>query len=287
MNCFGQNSSYFVGFLYRYSDNKPIENAHILVYASNNVSVFISDIKGKFKIPLNLLETGHPIEVTALGFEKLIISNFLQHTFKLKEQANYLDEVVLESSGVEKNLNNKMSWSKTLKTFEQGTMWNGLLAVYIPYEDLETNKEIRLLKYRVTDFKWTKGLEYLPFEATLFEVNKETKLPGTQIIPNLTIKKLKGQRWATVDVYKFGISIPKEGLFIVMKILSKEYYNEQYISTAIGAIEAAPAIRFYTFDPNYIRKSYLHLPISEEEPNNSPLNGWQLFKGHFLIDYEF
>src|SRR5690554_129983 len=160
--CFGQNTSYYLGFLYRYKDNTPIENAHINVYISNEVFIYLSDENGSFKIPLAFLENDYSIEITALGFEKLYISNTLQHTFKLKEELNYLDEVVIESSSVEKKSDYKLSWSKALKTFVQGTTWNSLLAVYIPYENHSANKEIRFLKYRVTDFKWTTGLKYLP-----------------------------------------------------------------------------------------------------------------------------
>lgn len=55
-----------------------------------------------------------------------------------------------------------------------------------------------------------------------------------------------------------------------MKIFSKEDYKEGYIGTKDGTIKVAPAIGYYQFDSEYIRKSYLYYPFSEDQSDDSP-----------------
>jgi len=284
---YGQKPKFYEGYIHSQGNNKPIENAHLIIHRSEDNKVYFTNAKGKFKIPEKYLKNDFYIEVKAIGYQTFIINNLNQHTFVLKEHINELSEVVIVANKENESLRLNISILSRVKTFDSNNLWSSKLAVFIPYNEDDADKKIKTLKYRVVDFKGATGVQYLPFKSSIYSVNDISQLPDEPLFVDILVKKEFGKKWATVDISEFGIIIPKDGLFIIMQLLHKMDYKDQYISTYGGVIEVAPAIRSHQYDPGYVRKSYKYYPFSENQPDDSRWKGWQLHKGHYLIDFEF
>jgi hypothetical protein len=126
-------------------------------------------------------------------------------------------------------------------TFKYMPSWNDKLFTFYPKRN---NKYIKSIKYRIVDYKGTKGLKNLAFKANLFTVNPVSKLPDKPLLDKDTIiNNSDGNKWVSLDVSKNKIKIPENGIFIALIIPEKEFYKVKYIRSRSGVHCAVPAIK--------------------------------------------
>lgn len=274
-----QESS-FEGFVYSNSSGLPVENATIKVITKNNSFLCVSNNKGKYQFKNFEKNEIQSFEVSHISFKNKKTSKFIDTIF-LVEKINYLDDVVVSS----KKKVYKLSPFKKLFTEVRNFSWDESIAVFVPQELENKGREIKKLLYAVSDYGGVKGLKYQPFSANVYSVDTITKLPKEHIIKDKIIVKKKDEKfWVEVDVSEYNIKIPKEGVFIVMELLDKDIYKELIVQSTKGLISAVPAIKAYTFDDEYVRKSYMKGRYIVTDNNDDV---WIEKKCHYLMDVEF
>ncbi|MHC0441671.1 carboxypeptidase-like regulatory domain-containing protein [Flavobacterium sp. 3-210] len=273
------NSDLFVGHVYSEENNLPISNVTIKTFSKNGSKYFVTDENGKFEIPNNDKNKIDYIEISSLGFKKLIKKTILD-TIYLATETNQLDEIIINSKS---ELKDMLSFFEKLNTLEANFSWDNKAATFIPKN--KENKEIRNLLYAVSDFKGVKNLKYLPFKANLYSVDS-LGMPNKPILEeDILVKKENDENWVKVDISKYKITIPEEGVFVVFIILGEEDYKYQdFIRSYIGWISPVPALKAYKYNKNYIRKSYIYRNCSYPEKCNIWLPEKYF---HYLIDVEY
>jgi hypothetical protein len=68
-------------------------------------------------------------------------------------------------------------------------------------------------------------------------------LPGTKLLEEAIVtKRDKKNKWVEVDISKYNIMMPREGIFIVFKTLDQSHYKTKIIASNLGMIDAVPAL---------------------------------------------
>ncbi|KGO93839.1 hypothetical protein Q767_14275 [Flavobacterium enshiense DK69] len=269
----------FFGHIYSENYKIPIEKATVKIYLANGYKTFIADENGKFEMSNEYINEIDHVEVSSIGFKKKV-SKIVSDTIYLDEDTNQLSEVIVDSKS---KIKYQLSFFEKLNSFETNLSWNSKAAVYIPknYED----KCVKNLLFGVSDFGRVKNLKYLPFKVNLYTVDS-LGFPYKPILEkDILVTKTDAKKWTTVDVSKFGITVPDEGLFVVFIILDQKDYKNDFIYSKYGPIAAVPALRAYRYDKNFIRKSYLYRPYYYEPLNKN--NVWTLENLHYMVDIDY
>jgi hypothetical protein len=83
------------------------------------------------------------------------------------------------------------------------------------------------LKFRVTNTHGVKGLNFLPFKANVYALDSITKLPGKPLLPqDIVVENKNGATWATIDISKYDIKVPRQGACVVFIIPGLESLDE-------------------------------------------------------------
>ncbi len=285
INCYSQNSIQKKYYDFSQKTKKKVSKAHITLFGYQN-KVVISDSLGLFNIKKTWLKNTDSIKISALGYQTLTLYDLKETTYYLEEHIELLDEVILSTT--KKKYSNTTSLFNKLNKRATNLIWNGISAVYIPQS--KKNKKIKNLLYRVVDFRGVRGIQYLPFKANIYSVDPKTGLPGKPILNDIITKKKYGQKWAKVPIVSYNITIPKEGIFVILKVLDQSEYELDFLQSDIGIIEAVPALLYHKYDPNYIRKSYRYTNYTyykNEGYKIYPKKAWRLQHRHYLIDVDY
>lgn len=268
-------SNLFLGYVYSNDKRLPIEKATIKIFSNKISKYFITDENGKFEIPNNKVDS---IEVSSLGYKKRIDKVILD-TIYLDNEQNQLSEVIINPKI---KIKNQLSFFEKLNSFETNFSWNNKAAIYIPKSN-GNNEYIKKLLFSVSDYGGVKNLKFLPFKTNLYTVDS-LGFPSKPILEeDILVTKTNTENWTKVDVSKFKIIIPDEGIFVVFIILHEKDYPISFINSKHGNISAVPALKAYKYNDQYIRKSYFFRDCNYLDKCNI----WLLEKLHYMIDVEF
>ncbi|GAA3779214.1 hypothetical protein GCM10022271_09330 [Corallibacter vietnamensis] len=289
---FCQNKSSVELVLLSLTDSLPIVNAHLLIKQEENEIVYVSNQDGVFNVNKDLIGKNVNIEFSALGYEKIIKECLTQKVYYTNKIIEELQEVIIVSK--QDNNRDKLTPSlfKKLNKFKRNFGWKDKVAVYIPQNKKNQDKPILKIKYKTTNFKGVKGIEYLPFIANIYSVDKNTGLPSKALLGDTIVSKEQGKKWAVVDVSNENVLIPKEGLYIVYELLDFDYYEVKWLQSQIGAISAVPALEVFKFDEDYISKSYQFFSATQQfspgylANNRLVAFGWSMVNWHYIIEIE-
>ncbi|WP_264543774.1 MULTISPECIES: carboxypeptidase-like regulatory domain-containing protein [Flavobacterium] len=271
----------FEGYVFSKETKMPIEGASITFNFGGITLTKISDIKGRFKI--NDTNSLKSVKISHLSYQIREYSKISDTIFYLEEIVRNLDQVNLVN--YKNNQIYTLPFTNKLKKSTCNFSWNNTIAVFIPSEESNKSRIIKNLIYEISDFQGVKGLEYLPFKANLYSVDNLSGLPEKPILENsIETKKNDKNRYVKIDVSQYNLTIPAEGIFIVLEILNKDKYPTSFIQSKIGTISAVPAIKAYAYNRNYIRKSYIK---GRYELLDDRSNVWVEVKCHYLMDVEF
>jgi hypothetical protein len=183
-----------------------------------------SDSTGKFVISVPEKNIGDSIEFYSLGYErkKFRISDLTKvegNVIELKPTYVNLNEIVVIPREV-KTVRLGIT-SKKPERCEISTIFGGQNGQFIPNKD----KELGFVK--AVSFYITKiGCPNAPFRVRIYGRDKQTDGPGADLLDkNVIVSNNKGAGWFTVDISKYGIDFPKDGMFVMMELV---YSGDQY-----------------------------------------------------------
>lgn len=219
-----------------FNSNAPIKNVSISI---DEKFIGYSDDLGNFKINESIEYTF--ISFSHLSYETLSIKkeHFNEQIVYLVSKPETLDEVEIEGK---KKYNLRRAVLGGLKASSGANLgWNTKIVTFIPFEE---EGKITTLTYQLVDMLGVKGLKYLKFKANLYSIDTLTRLPKQKLIKDdiLTSNK-NGGRVYSLDVSKYNIQMPKEGVFVAFIILSYDEYDIKVVMSKQGQICATPAIK--------------------------------------------
>lgn len=271
------NKNLFTAHVYSSASRLPIANATIKTSSKNELRYFITDTEGKFEMPNYYKKEIDYIEISSLGFKKVVLDIILDSIY-LENDVNELDEVFINSKS---KITYQLSAFEKFNTFETNFSWDNKAAVYIPSNG--EHKEIKKLLFAVSDYGGVKNLKYLPFKVNIYTVDS-FGLPDKPILSqDIEIKKEDDKNWTKVDISKSKIIIPAQGIFVVFIILDKKDYKVNYINSKHGLISAVPGLKAYKYSKTYVRKSYIYRECNYPEL----CNVWLIQNLHYMMDVEF
>jgi hypothetical protein len=192
----------------------------------NRVNNFAADINGVVNINKNLISTKDTIKISAVGYTTLLIMPGITHKFpdtvRLPASVTSLKEVKINSFHPQITLGNiKKSYKGEFRPVA-----NQEFAEYIPNEKKITGT-ITSVEYAVNDV--SEGIE-MPFMMRLYSKSKESMYPDTELIKDsIIVYNPKRQRLLSIDISKYNIQFPEDGLFVVFETLSPSYYSKDVV----------------------------------------------------------
>ncbi|WP_456438713.1 hypothetical protein [Psychroserpens sp.] len=220
-----------------FNSNQPIENVSISI---DKKFIGYFDSNGDFKIEEGVKYNS--ISFSHLSYETLSIEreHFNGQVVYLVSKSETLDEV--EIDGKKKySLARGVLGGTGLLGGRTHLGWDSKAVTFIPFEE---EGEITKLTYRLVDVLGVKGLKYLRFKANLYTIDTITRLPEKKLIEEDIITSNKnGDRVFLLDVSKYNIQMPKEGVFVAFIILNYDEYNVKGVMSKGGQICATPAIK--------------------------------------------
>jgi CarboxypepD_reg-like domain len=182
---------------------QPIPYVNISV-ENENVGT-TSEENGAFKLPISVKDKN--LIFSALGFEKKKVKASIASEVLLKPTDYQLDEVVvIRSLGTKQREIGKVE-SAILQAFDNGPRID---TKYFPYQP--TYKKTKYIQKAV--IKTDNALEKATFKIHFYSVD-EKGFPSEELIRKeffITVKK--GTTTTTIDLTKYQLKMPKNGIFI-------------------------------------------------------------------------
>lgn len=219
------------GFVFDEVTNQPIPYVNISIIESNNGTS--SDENGSFELEIKTDDINKKALLSSLGYENLIISVaelIYSKKLYLKVKIETLNEVLLFDKFEEKILKvNELEEGDLCSGFATNEQKPWMLALHFPYKEIynETNF-LKAVKFYFGNKKNKKS----KFRLRVFSVNNEG-LPGEDLLTeNVIIDLEKHQKIAEVDISKFNLVIPDNGIYVAYEWLYIPY-NAYVVSWCI------------------------------------------------------
>jgi hypothetical protein len=203
-------------------NNKPIPFVNIWVENENIGTT--SEEDGSFQ--LNVSKDKNLIFST-IGFEKKTCKLSEKNEIILKPIIYQLDEVKIEGRKATEEIEIGQ-YNKSKINFYYGC-WDKpwIIAKYISYTDtVEKKPFLKNLTIMTSSYK-----KNASFNLRFLEVNSDGS-PGNEIInENILVKVKKGKENTTIDISKYKLKIPQNGIFISIEFLiieENKYESEVY-----------------------------------------------------------
>lgn len=208
-------------------DSTSIEYAHILldeklVSFSDELGIFIIDMNSDFKT----------LVIKHLSYQtKEITKNDLTNMYEvyMEENENLLDEVVISAKKNPKHhvlLPDKAGKEYFMKGLDVLFPYNFKNAVYIPNEFKKGNHIIKNIVFEARKGYDDPDSKFIPFKINLMTVDSVTFLPKDKLFKeDLAVGKRENQKLLKVDISEYNIEFPKDGIFVVVSLYDKEYYE--------------------------------------------------------------
>jgi hypothetical protein len=229
------------------TDQKPIPYVNIWV-ENENIGV-TADENGKFILtaPAN-----SKLIFNALGYDdKTIEASKIDGLVYLIPKVFELKEVVVSSA--KKTIENKIGTFKSNGiSYSYATHNNHpyLAARYFPYntKTIETPFIKTVMPYCHSNVNNVK------FKLRLFEA-KEGGLPGKELIAeNIIVTVKKGTSKPIIDLSKYNLTFPENGLFVGLEFMQLESNKHLY---TVYDVEAKKSIKQTSLEPSFALKNYL------------------------------
>lgn len=216
-------------------DSTAIPYAHIFL---DDVFYTYSNENGEFAIDTK--EIFDTLKIAHLSYETRLLSAAAITTgivITLAEKENLLEEVTITAkkkkpkkqllspgrSGGRRDLLLLDDWGGTYGRNENSNEVNVSKAVYIPNDGHEDALITKIILHSAD--KEIKGdTKYIPFRVNLMTYDTLRRLPWKKIFAeDFTVGKTKGQT-VTIDLEDYGITLPPEGICIVVSVYHTKYY---------------------------------------------------------------
>lgn len=210
------------GFVYDEATKQPIPYVNISIIESSYGTS--TDENGYFEFKLKEAEQNKQLHFSSLGYETLIISvkAFINsEIIYLKSKIDELNGVLIYGKFKEKILIvNELDDDDLCSGFGTNVQKPWILALHFPH--LEIYNETNFLKAVKFYFGIHKNKK-AKFRLRIFTVSKEG-LPGEDLlVENVIIELKKHQKIAEVDISKFNLVIPDDGIYIAFEWLYIPY----------------------------------------------------------------
>lgn len=215
--------------------NKPIPDADMY---TDSVFVGATNYNGNIKIDVS--GSYKNVIVNHVAYEKRVIpkdSLAIRKVYAMMKLNYVLDDVVVDSR------TDKDSTTSLYGSFSYG------MKIASPLK-APVGEKLTILKFRVTNTQGVKGLNFLPFKANVYALDSITKLPGKPLLPHdIVVENKSGATWATTDISKYDIKVPREGACVVFIIpglesLDEGFYKTFTVMSKVGAISAVPYLKW-------------------------------------------
>jgi hypothetical protein len=199
---------------------------------------YISDINGIAAIDASAISYNDTIKISYVGYKPYLFNyhGIFPDTILLDPLTTDLQEVSIH------NTNKKISLGCAYDNFDGGYLpgANQEIAEYIP-----NNAGIRgtILSIDIVLDNVTKGVGK-PFKINIYSKNKGHLYPGKKLIQD-SIIVYDPERLTTinVDISKYNIQVPPEGIFIGFETLSPSFYNNEQIKSHGQYFSKIPGIK--------------------------------------------
>ena len=206
------------------SDNKEILPYAIIEYKKHQTGVY-SDENGLFKIKIdNLNDT---LDISYVGYEKVQIpahkiAQNSKHCILLNKNTYKLNDIIVTKKDVmylTVGATKRKAWS-----YQASNIFGSQIGKYI----VNPTSGPGFIK-SVSFYIASTGFPNAPFRVRVYSFDKENKCPGEDLLTeNIVVSSKNKSGWFKVDLLKYSIDFPKEGVFIVMEWI---YSGDQYYYT--------------------------------------------------------
>jgi hypothetical protein len=214
---------------------KPIPFVNIWVHEENIGSTFEED--GVFFI--NTAEKDKKLIFSTLGYEKKIIRASAESVVNLKPVAYTLDEVVISKSIGTKEIEIGNLKGKSSHSYGCGVKpW--IVANYYPSTDqTEKHPFLKLIKFQTnSDINKAKLILHC------YQVNKDGT-PGNDLLSeNCIVEVKKGTTINTINIEKYRLKFPENGIFIAIEWMMIEENKYSYIYSSYGTNKKLDGISY-------------------------------------------
>lgn len=223
-------------------NDKPISYVNIWVEGENIGTT--SEVDGSFN--LDSINKEKNLIFSVIGYKKAITP--FKEKIVLEKEIYKLDEVLISSLKQTKELEIGNSKKRFFLPEPQTTPWFFARKFQVD----ENNQEVKYVKEIVffTKSEVDKGL----FRARIYEV-KEDSLPGEDLITDeIIVKTKKGEHKTIVDISKYKIQIPKEGIIVAFEslLVDQNKYYQQVVSLKpkkkLNILNYSPHIMYFYDD---------------------------------------
>lgn len=203
----------------------PVEYAALQVMATSRGT--IADEQGNFVMEIDEKIKEGTLKIQALGFQGVsykidYLAKFNHHTIYLQPDTFTIPQVEINSPRARQvEMGNKFSLFKNsmyMDTHGQQT------ALFIP-NDENVKGKIKKVNYYLS----REGNTNAPFRIRVYGLDTASGGPGVDLLPEiLVVKPGAGKGWFTVDIDRYNIRFPENGIFIGMEGVFPDEYNFFY-----------------------------------------------------------
>jgi len=196
-----------------------------------------TDSIGNFSIKFkNSMDT---LEFNALGYamQKYCIKDLIdsKNIIELNPHIFELEEVVVvphKVKSIRLGITSRKPWK-----FQIANVFGGQYGTYIKNE-YEKTGHVKAVSFYIAKI----GHPNAPFRIRIYAKDKLNNCPGKDLlIENVIVSNNKGEGWFTVDVSKYNVNFPLDGIYVMMEwIYSGDQYYYTYeheIKTKDGKVE--------------------------------------------------
>lgn len=199
------------------ADSIPIENAYI---SADKWLKTVTDEKGYF----NLSGVHKNIQISHLTYKARIVDYKTINKNKviyLEEDKHTLDEVIITNRKTIKTLLPSKDY-KFLRKHSYVVNQNSVYTTYIPNEIDNICLINKIIIEVGADMRSSKIYD-IPFRVNLYSIDNKTGLPDKKILDESILtshNKNRKNNFIYVDIKKYNIEFPKEGIFVTVESLN-------------------------------------------------------------------
>lgn len=217
------------GIVLTMGTEQPVEFASLQFKVSKRGTV--AGIDGKFEIIASQSELTDSISFYCIGFEPHTIS--VKALISMDQHTIYLTPKSIELNTVELSV-------KKAETYREGNKGMAMGSLYLDTHGqqvalfMENRKKKPGRIMHLSFFLSGKGNTEAPFRIRVYGICDSLKSPGQELLPDiLVVKPVSGRGWFEVDVSKYNIRFPENGIFIAMEGIYPGDYV-QFLQSAGG-----------------------------------------------------
>jgi len=190
----------------------------------NRAKYFNTDTNGVIELDKTFISHKDSINISCIGYRSVIltpgVNNKYPDTVRLLVSVKYLDEVKIGSSEPK-----GISIGNIKKSYNTHRVPNPdeEYAQFIP-NDKKIKGTINSIQYVLNDE--LQGIE-MPFRVGLYTKNTNSIFPDKELIKDtIIVSNPKKKRWVSVDISKYNIELPENGVIATFETLSASNYKD-------------------------------------------------------------